>query len=236
MIKQIKLPFIVFTITLTSLTAQNEVNKYDVNGKRHGVWQKNFPDTDQLRYQGQFYHGKEIDTFKFYKLKRKKSVLSAIKVFNPEKNKAEVSFFTSKGKLVSKGQMDGRKYVGTWLYYHKNSDTVMIQEVFNAQGKLDGTKKVFFENGEIAEIAQYKDGQLHGISKIYGESGKLLEETNYSNDKLNGKAVYYNLDGDIKAKGTFKDNLKIGIWEYYANGELSKKVDHDNDKIIYKKQ
>jgi antitoxin component YwqK of YwqJK toxin-antitoxin module len=236
MIKQKIISLFIFTIILTSVSAQTKINQFDEKGERHGVWRKNYPKTNQLRYEGKFFHGKEIDTFKYYKLKRKKSVLSAIKVFNPDNAKAEVVFMTSKGNVVSQGQMDGRNYIGKWLYYHKDSNKIMIEEYFNKEGLLEGTRTVYFTNGKVAEVAEYKSGKLNGLSKTYGESGKLLQESTYANDKLNGPSIYYNLYGQTKAKGEFKNNLKTGIWEYYVNGVLNKKVDHDIDKIIYKKQ
>ena len=41
-----------------------DINQFDAEGKRHGVWKKNFEGTDQLRYEGEFDHGKEIDWLK----------------------------------------------------------------------------------------------------------------------------------------------------------------------------
>ena len=236
MIKQSLLFIIFFTITLTSLVAQNKVNKFDESGKRHGVWQKTYPNTDQLRYQGKFNHGKEIDTFKYYKLKRKKSVLSAIKVFNSKNNKAEVTFMTSDGNIISKGNMDGKKFIGQWLFYHKNSDKVMIEENYNNNGDLEGLRKVFFINAILAESAEYKSGMKNGVLKIYSQSRKLLQESVYKDDKLNGKTTYYNLNGGLEASGDFKANLKTGIWEYFKNGKLTRRVDHDNNKVLFKKQ
>ncbi|TYA72610.1 toxin-antitoxin system YwqK family antitoxin, partial [Seonamhaeicola marinus] len=53
---------VVLLTTITTLSAQT-INKFDDNGKRHGIWKKNFEGTKVLRYQGKFKHGKEIDTF-----------------------------------------------------------------------------------------------------------------------------------------------------------------------------
>lgn len=235
MIKHTLILLFIFTITLTRIVAQNEANKLDENGKRHGVWQKNYPNTNQLRYQGQFFHGKEVDTFKYYKLKRNKSVLSAIKVFNRENNVAEVTFMTSKGKVVSQGKMDGKNFIGKWIYYHNKTDSIMIEENYK-NGKLDGNKSIYFINGKLAESVQYNTGKLDGVSKIYSESGKLLQQSLYKNDKLDGKTTYYDVDGNIRAEGSFRANLKTGIWEYYKNGILTRKVDHDKNEVLYKKQ
>ena len=57
--------FIIAIISANTLVAQ-DVNKLDEAGKRHGVWKKFYPNSKQLRYEGEFNHGKEVGTFKFY--------------------------------------------------------------------------------------------------------------------------------------------------------------------------
>ena len=81
-----------FIILLTFATifcgAQESLNQFDANGKRHGVWKKTFEGTNVLRYEGEFHHGKEIGLFKFYKNIRKQAVLTATKQFNKNDNSA----------------------------------------------------------------------------------------------------------------------------------------------------
>ena len=55
-----------FILFGSSLCAQESINQMDANGKRHGVWKKTFPGSQQLRYEGTFDHGKEVGVFKFY--------------------------------------------------------------------------------------------------------------------------------------------------------------------------
>lgn len=226
MIKQILLSVVFLTIILTPCHAQESVNQFDQDGQRHGLWQKNYNNTDQLRYQGQFYHGKEVDTFKYYKLKNGKSVLSAIKIFNKENHFASVAFFASNQKVISRGQMKGKLYIGKWIYYHKNSDQIMTTENYNSNGQLEGERIVYFKNGKVAEYTLFKNGKRNGLSKWFSETEALLQESNYSNDKLNGKTVYYDNGGLIKAKGKYADNLKVGVWNYYKDGVLVRSVNH----------
>ena len=228
MIKQKLLLALFFTIILTSVEAQNDVNQYDESGKRHGLWTKNYEGTDILRYTGQFNHGKEIDTFKYYKVKNKKAVLSAIKVFNSQNNLAKVTFFASNGKKVSEGEMDGKKFIGKWVYYHNNSNKILIEEFYNPKGLLDGERLVYYLNGNIAEKALYKQGKLDGPSFWFTEKKDTLRMSTYSDDKLNGLSIYNDASGKLSAKGNYKDNLKVGAWLYYKDGELEKEVDHSN--------
>ncbi len=215
----------IFTLTLTSF-AQKSVNQFDLNGKRHGVWVKNFDSTKQPRYEGQFEHGKEVGLFNFYTLNKGKSVLSATKQFNAENDNADVKFFSSKGKLISEGKMDGRLNQGLWTFYHKDNNAVMSKEIYNTNGKLEGEKSIFYPNGKTAETSQYKNGKLDGQTLLYSEKGILLKSFNYKNDELHGEAKYYDTDGNLIGEGVYQHDRKHGIWTYYENGKIKETIDH----------
>ncbi|WP_431135750.1 toxin-antitoxin system YwqK family antitoxin [Psychroserpens mesophilus] len=230
--------FFMFILTMVSFIsyAQEVVNQFDNDGKRHGVWKKYYDKTDQLRYEGKFNHGKEIDTFRFYTLNNKKSVLSAVKVFNPKNNKASVKFLSSKGKLISEGSMNGRAYIGKWTFYHNKSNAVLSTETYNDDGKLEGEKIVYYDNGQIAEKSNYKNGQLEGVSKWYSERGVLLKDLLYKNDELHGMAKFYDADGLLLAEGEYQYDRKHNIWNYYEDGKLKESIDHTRRSKNPKKQ
>jgi len=99
---------LVYTLLLaffTLFSVAQDVNQLDENGERHGVWKKNFEGTKLLRYQGQFEHGKEVGTFKFYKNIESQSVLTATRTFKPNSDLADVKFYSSTKNLISEGQM-----------------------------------------------------------------------------------------------------------------------------------
>ncbi|TXD82778.1 toxin-antitoxin system YwqK family antitoxin [Subsaximicrobium wynnwilliamsii] len=227
MIKQKKYCLTLIVIFLTLITnAQSLVNQYDEAGKRDGLWSKNFDNTTQPRYEGEFDHGKEIGLFKFYTLKQGKSVLSATKQFNKNNDNADVTFFSSKGKKISEGQMDGKLYVGKWLFYHNKVDAVMSEDFYNDEGQLEGKKTIFYPIGKIAETSHYKAGKLNGVTEVYAETGVLLKQYTYQNDELHGAAKYYDANGKIAAEGVYQHDRKHGIWTYYLDGELEKTIDH----------
>ena len=234
MIKQKVYLTLIFTIILTTAWSQKSVNQFDKNGKRHGIWTKNYHKTDQKRYEGKFNHGKEIDTFNFYTLSKGKSVLSAIKVFNETDSIAEVKFFTSKKKVISEGRMNGKRYIGQWIYYHKDSPSKMIVEHYNNNGELNGERTVYYPNGKIAEVSFYKNGNLEGVSKWYSETNKLLREAEYKNGELNGLTVNYDEQENVTSKGNYLNDKKVGIWKYYEGGKIKKEIDHTNQVVIKK--
>ncbi|WP_274475934.1 toxin-antitoxin system YwqK family antitoxin [Mangrovimonas aestuarii] len=202
-----------------------DINQFDSNGNRHGVWRKNFDKTKVLRYEGQFVHGKEVGTFKFYKNIDGKAVLTATKVFNDKNNTSKVTFLASNGKVISKGEMSGKAYIGEWVFFHKNSDVLMIKEHYNYAGQLEGKREVFYENGQLAQVEHYKEGVLNGICTWHAEDGTLFKEYNYVDGGLHGSAKYYDKAGKLMIEGQYKNNKKHGIWKYYEDGKLKEEKD-----------
>jgi len=220
-----KTVFTTLVLFTTMLVSAQEVNKLDANGKNHGIWRKNFDNTNVIRYEGEFLHGKEIGLFKFYKNVKNKAVLSATKNFNENNNRAYVKFLASTGKVISEGQMDGKKYIGEWKYYQKTNNKLLILEYYNETGFLIGERIVYYPNGQIAEKQFYKNGKLDGISKVYSDKNVVLSEVVYVNGELHGASKYYNPKGEIVAEGAYKRDKKNGVWKYYENGKLTEEKD-----------
>ncbi|MBT8310060.1 MAG: toxin-antitoxin system YwqK family antitoxin [Flavobacteriaceae bacterium] len=219
---------------MSNVFAQQSYNQFDNDGKRHGIWKKNFEDTKQLRYQGEFNHGKEVGLFKFYKLVKKKSVLTATKLFNSDSDISEVTFLATNGNIISKGKMNGKKYVGEWLYYHNDSDKVMTQENYNDDGLLHGDKSVYFNNGQLAEHMSFVNGKAEGNAKNYTEKGIVIKDFNYKNGEMHGSYKDYTPKGELIVEGQFKNGKKNSIWRYYENGELQKEKNYSNPKTFHK--
>lgn len=215
-----KLSFFIFFGIITSLGSlvAQEINQLDDAGERHGIWQKKFSNSDQLRYKGQFKHGKEIGTFKFY-CKDCGSQPMVIKKFSSKKNQADVQYFTKSGKLVSEGKMAGKHRMGEWVYYHEKTAGIMTREFYN-EGVMDGVKTTFYLNGQITEELKYENGLKQGENKYYSPDGILLKKLKYFNDLLHGPAEYYDAYGNVTIKGQYVNGKKHGLWKYYKNGKV----------------
>ena len=235
MIKQKIITFFILTLILTKVSAQS-INQFDEKGQRHGPWKDNFEKTTEPRYEGTFDHGKEVGTFKFYKLVDGKSKLSATREFLPNSDKINVKFFSSKGKLISEGVMKGKIFIGKWVYYHNNSDRIMTIEHYNDNGVLEGEKLVYYETGQVAEKSNYVNGEIDGISLWYAPNGKVLKEFSYKNGILDGVSKYYNDAGQLLAEGAYRNDKKHGIWKYYENGKLTEEKDFTTYSKNPKKQ
>jgi antitoxin component YwqK of YwqJK toxin-antitoxin module len=210
--------FILFNIIITSLCAQDEINQMDSNGKRHGVWKKTYPDSQQLRYEGAFNHGREIGVFKFYCEECGKQP-SVVSTFNDKDNSAWVQYFTVKGKLVSEGKMIDKEREGEWVAYHEKSKQVMSRE-FYKDGKLHGKQITYYANGKITEVINFVNGIKVGENLYYSPEGVLIKKLQYREDQLEGAAIYYDAYGVVVIEGNYKQGKKHGLWKYYKNGQL----------------
>jgi antitoxin component YwqK of YwqJK toxin-antitoxin module len=213
-------PFFIFFCALfsTPILAQQDINQMDTNGKMHGVWKKNFPGTDQLRYEGTFDHGKEVGTFKFYCEECGKQP-TVVSVFSDKDNSAWVQYFTIKGKLVSEGKMINKEREGEWVAYHEKSNQVMSRE-FYKNGKLNGKQITYYANGKVTEEISYVNGIKEGINLYYSPEGVVIKKLQYHNDLLEGPATYFDAFGVVVIEGNYKDGKKHGLWKYYKNGQL----------------
>ena len=229
--------FIYFSLILLIATigSAQDINQVDANGERQGVWRKNFDKTKVLRYEGEFSHGKEIGLFKFYKNINGKAVLTATRQFNESNNIAEVKFYSSTGKIISEGNMNGKTYVGVWKYYQKRNNQLLTLENYNDNGLLDGERLIYYANGQVSQKEFYTGGKLTGISTWYSEEGVPIKELTYGNDELHGLSKYYDGKGELIVEGNYKRGKKEKIWKYYENGKLVEEKNFTREPKFKKK-
>ncbi|WP_324721363.1 toxin-antitoxin system YwqK family antitoxin [Salinimicrobium sp. HB62] len=200
------------------LRAQEELNRLDANGKKHGKWVEYFDKSSlSLKYEGRFHHGRRVGLFKYYQEGLKQPV--ALMEFDTTSKTANVKYLSQKGKIISQGEMQDQQRTGLWTYFHKNSNKVMMTETYK-DGKLHGPKKVFYDNGTLAEEANYLEGNLEGSRKLHSVKGVVLEDLTYRNGELHGPAKFFNGKGELMSEGQYRDNKHHGTWRYYENGKL----------------
>jgi antitoxin component YwqK of YwqJK toxin-antitoxin module len=193
--------------------SQSDCNKLDANGQKHGLWKGYYPESQRLRYQGTFNHGKETGTFNYFDNTKAADIIG-VRVFNENENSVYTTFYDQKKNIVSEGKSINKLNEGLWKYYHFESKEIMTLENYN-NGKLEGTRKVFFINGKIAEECNYKNGLKDGVYNKYTENGIVLETAIYKNNEYNGLAVYRDTDNNIMSKGLYKNGKKSGIWQFW---------------------
>lgn len=203
---------------LVATALGQEVNKVDANGLKQGPWEKYYPDSDQLRYKGQFVDDKEVGTFMFY-CKDCKGQPTAIRQFNQD-GTAHTTFYNKKGAKLSEGSMLGQKRIGHWKFFEPQTGLLVSEESYDQEGLLDGVKKTYYANRQLTEELNYLAGNRQGPNNFYSQEGVLIKELAYSNDELHGPARYYDAGGNLTIKGQYVRGKKHGLWQYFKNGEL----------------
>lgn len=200
--------------------SQESTNQLDAKGERHGLWKGMYEESKRPRYEGVFDHGKETGIFKYFDdTKAGKTI--ATRDFSKGKGTCYVTMFDRKDNIVSEGLLINKEYEGEWKIYHKESKIVMTSENYK-KGKLNGIKKIFYDDGAVAEVLNFSDGKRNGNYKKFGVNEKILEDLNYKNDELHGEATFYDGLGNISIQGQYKDGLKSGIWKTFEKGKVIK--------------
>ena len=218
---------------ITMLSAQ-EFNQLDADDKRHGKWQKKYEGSDQMRYQGQFNHGKEVGTFKFYHKQPKGKHPSCIKEFTLDSNVSIVKYYTTHGLLLEEGKMKGKERIGTWISYDRKTKKIVSREPY-VNGKIHGAVKSFYPDGKILKTEDFIAGKKTGGVILYTPNGKIVSKYAYTDDRQDGPFVKYDANGNKIVEGKYKMGKKISIWKYYENGKLVKTKDYTKSNNPKKK-
>lgn len=221
-------------LLISALSFSQETNKLDEQGKKDGLWKGVYAESKRPKYEGTFNHGKETGTFKFFDDTKVGTVI-ATREFSSKDNSCYTIFYNQKKSKVSEGKVVNKLFEGEWKYYHEDSDKIMTLENY-VGGKLNGVRKVFYEDGKIAEEITYKLDIKNGSYKKYTVDGIILEESNYKNGELDGPAVFRNEKNVVVAKGNFKNGKKEGIWELNTNGKISKQNMNKTNTIKFEKR
>ena len=215
---------LLIVLFVSGLSAQ-EINQFDAQKKRHGKWMKTYEDSKQIRYKGQFDHGKEIGQFQFFHKQPKGKHASCIKEFTANSNVAQVKYYSTYGLLLEEGQMNGKKRIGKWIAYDRKTKVKVTEENY-IDGKLNGEIKSFYTDGKLLKVESYKTGKKSGKVVMYAPNGKVVNQSSFIDGKKNGTFVKYDKNGKKMLEGKHKMGKPQGIWKYYKNGKLSKTKDY----------
>jgi antitoxin component YwqK of YwqJK toxin-antitoxin module len=207
--------------------AQGKINQLDENGKKQGSWKGYYEDTKNLKYEGEFKNGNEVGVFTFYDNTKTKSII-ATRDFSANDGSCYTIFYNGKFK-VSEGKVVNKQFEGEWRYYHFKSSDIMTLENYK-MGKLNGFRKVYFTNGQLAEETNYVEGIKEGASKRYAENGVVLEDAYYKNGEYDGMVTFRDATGKSYSTGVYKSGKSVGIWKFYENNKLVKEENRSEKK------
>ena len=115
-------------------------------------------------------------------------------------------------------------------YYDKNCS--IYREIEYYYGNPVNQEKIFYENGNLSALINYKNGKKNGVSEEYYESGILQNKFNYYDNELNGKYTEYYENGNLKIEGKFLNNKMEEEWVYYYENRDKEVLNFKNDVFI----
>ena len=105
--------------------------------------------------------------------------------------------------------------------YYNNDSILVLSEQFQS-GDFHGTRKNFYETGEMYIITQWENGVKNGKFVQYFINGEINIKANYLRGIYDGEYTSYNTDGTLFFTGFYKRGIRKGEWKYYSNGILDK--------------
>lgn len=218
--KQIIFLFLLFGAFIAN--AQDKINQLDDKGNRHGLWRGTHKESNRVRYEGTFDHGKETGIFKYFDDTKAGTVI-ATRDFSKGDSSCYAVFYDQKGNKVSEGKLVNKLPEGEWKYYHFESKQLMSQEFYKV-GKLNGVRKVFYKDGTLAEETNYILGIKEGTSKTFSEKGQLIDAHIYKNGQYDGVASYYDGLGNKMYEGNYVNGKRVGTWKFFEKNKVIKQV------------
>lgn len=122
-------------------------------------------------------------------------------------------------------------------------------------GEKDGEVRVYYPNGDIWKVENYKKGVLHGARKKWYRNRELAYEANFANGIEHGEVKEYHKNGNnwkatgfhlgdtngvhkrwyenevLAYEGSYKKDAKEGVHKsYHQNGSLLEKAAYSNGK------
>ncbi len=208
------------------------VNKKDAQGRKQGHWEKQWADSQQLRYQGQFKDDKPVGTFTYFSTGGK--VESTVAHYATG-GASHAMHFHPDGKLMAEGRYVGEQKDSIWNYY---DDTGALRSTERwKNGKFNGDQEAFFPNGKPAERCTWKDGKRNGPCQQFFDNGQVRTSTNYVNDEANGPSSVFSEDGKKEIEGQNVKGQRDGLWKHYnADGTLLMQMLYAKDKVVKEKK
>ena len=98
--------------------------------------------------------------------------------------------------------------------YFPNGNLEYEAEFLNE--KLDGTSRVWLEDGILLSVSEYSNGQPHGKWQTFHTNKKLRYETTYFHSQKHGYEKWYYKNGQLKSEQNFnygKAETEIIRWD-----------------------
>ncbi|MTB53520.1 toxin-antitoxin system YwqK family antitoxin [Lewinella sp. W8] len=115
-----------------------------------------------------------------------------------------------------------------WKWFHANGEPFFAATIIDDQ--LQGTYRIWYENGQLAEKLNFVDNLEDGPATFYHPNGQLAMEGQYATGKMVGNWQFFAEDGTpaegawawqfaalpefTRLSGSLKSGMPVGTWTY----------------------
>lgn len=226
-------------LKLPSGTFGVDFNKKDAQGRREGLWIRQYKNKPTaLYYSGKYQQGIPVGVWEFYD--QDGSIMSKVDHIK-DTTLNHVQFFYKDGGLMAEGQFVGivneerwtRVKNGEWKLYHLNQQLSTIENY--KLGVRNGNVKIYSAQGILVIDENYLDGEKHGVFTEWTEKGKKIKEGNYLLGTLDGDFIAYYESGSVRERGTYTKGQYDKVWRFFHDGGRDEVIIHYNLGEITKK-
>jgi len=118
----------------------------------------------------------------------------------------------------------GKPFTGN-LYSEEGNKHTQCDCILKAgykNGKLNGSKKEWYKNGNLKFSGKYVNGKENGVHTYYYENGKKKQVIKYRLGKITEKTIYY-ANGRPKKKETYSNGQIVSSLIFRRDGTLKNK-------------
>jgi len=149
-----------------------------------------------------------------------------------DNNNPYVEFHENGNKRIEINFKDGLLHGSRRCWYESGQ---IEEQATYENDKLNGTYISWHENGikDVDEI--YFQGELDGTSTHWYKNGQKSAEINYSKGVKDGQLVLWHEDGSKKSEVIYSNGRMNSLWvSWYSNGRIQKSVLFKNQKKVTK--
>lgn len=109
---------------------------------------------------------------------------------------------------------------GNYKEYDNTTETLMVERTYD-QDKLTGEEKLYFPDGKLDAIFNYKDGLHDGTFQYFHPNGQVKQSGAYAEGKVEGIMRSFYMDGTLKEEVAHQEGVTEGPFkEYNENGTI----------------
>lgn len=114
--------------------------------------------------------------------------------------------------------------------YHENGQ--LKHEVPASNGKPNGVAKVYYPNGKLEALNEWKDGELHGESRTFYESGRIKSKGNTYKGVVVDTAFIYWENGNLQQIALYDSSGRINNYRIFDEHGRPDYRNHTKQAII----